>query len=186
MQSFAGVRPVPLLMTTAFTSLGFLPAVVVHSLMRTGDGWRRRPPSLAMTIVAYGLSATAEALHFQQAIVRWDAPSQWVLRVLTIGFASLTLALLFILGRQIGRRAAVWALALAVFAASALHLSHHEGSDYSWWVEIIGHHASPPSVALMVARRIDAACVIHERCLRDLHEQEIRTTLRKRGHIRHS
>jgi LytS/YehU family sensor histidine kinase len=30
------------------------------------------------------------------------------------------------------------------------------------------------SVALMVARRIDAARVTHERCLRDLHEQEIR------------
>jgi LytS/YehU family sensor histidine kinase len=30
------------------------------------------------------------------------------------------------------------------------------------------------SVALMVARRIDAVRVIHERCLRDLHEQEMR------------
>jgi hypothetical protein len=30
------------------------------------------------------------------------------------------------------------------------------------------------SVALMVARRIDAARVIHERCLRDLQEQEMR------------
>ena len=43
MQGFANVRPFPLLMAAAFTSLGFLPAVVVHSLMRTGDGWRRRP-----------------------------------------------------------------------------------------------------------------------------------------------
>src|SRR6266545_3006205 len=30
------------------------------------------------------------------------------------------------------------------------------------------------SVALMVARRIDAVRVVHERCLRDLHEQEMR------------
>src|SRR5262245_838356 len=63
-QSFANVRPFPLLMATAFTSLGFLPAVVVHSLMRTGDGWRRRPLALAITIVAYGLCAIAGALHF--------------------------------------------------------------------------------------------------------------------------
>jgi hypothetical protein len=63
MQGFASVSPYPLLMATAFTSLGSLPAVVVHSLMRTGDGWRRRPPALAMTVVAYGLSATAGALR---------------------------------------------------------------------------------------------------------------------------
>jgi two-component system LytT family sensor kinase len=150
MQSFAGVRPFPLLMATAFTSLGFLPAVVVHSLMRTGNGWRRRPPALAMTIVAYGLSATAGALHFQQAIVIGDSPSQWALRVLTIGFASLTLALLFIVGLQSGGRRAVWVPALAVFAVSALHLSHHEGSDYSWWVEVIGHHASLPLVVAIL------------------------------------
>src|SRR5215813_2008292 len=64
MRSFANARPFPLLMAAAFTALGFLPAVVVHSLLRTGDGWRRRPSALAMTMVAYGLSATAGALHF--------------------------------------------------------------------------------------------------------------------------
>ena len=150
MQSFANVRPFPLLMAAAFTALGFLPAVVVHSLLRTGDGWRRRPPALAMTIVAYGLSATAGALHFQQAIVREAAPSQWALRVLTIGFAALTIALLLIVRRQSGGQRAVWAPALAVFAVSALHLSHHEGRDYSWWVEVIGHHASLPlAVAIL-------------------------------------
>jgi two-component system LytT family sensor kinase len=150
MRSFANVRPFPLLMAAAFTALGFLPAVVVHSLLRTGAGWRRRPAALAMTIVAYGLSAMAGTLHFQQAIVRGAAPSQWALRVLTIGFAALTVALLFIVRRQSGGRRAVWVAALAVFAVSALHLSHHEGRDYSWWVEVIGHHASLPlAVAIL-------------------------------------
>jgi len=144
MRSFANVRPFPSLMAAAFTALGFLPAVVVHSLLRTGAGWRRRPAALAMTVVAYGLSATAGALHFQQAIVSGAAPSQWALRVLTIGFAALTVALLLIVRRQSGWRRAVWVSALALFAVSASHLSHHEGSDYSWWVEVIGHHASLP------------------------------------------
>jgi two-component system LytT family sensor kinase len=150
MRSFANARPFPLLMAAAFTALGFLPAVVVHSLLRTGDGWKRRPAALAMTVVAYGLSATAGALHFQQAIVRGAAPSQWALRVLTVGFTALTVALLFTVRRQSGWRRAVWVSAMALFAVSASHLSHHEGRDYSWWVEVIGHHASLPlAVAIL-------------------------------------
>jgi two-component system, LytTR family, sensor kinase len=150
MQSFANARPFPLLMAAAFTALGFLPAVVVHSLLRTGDEWRRRPAALSMTIMAHGLSATAGALHIQQAIVWWIAPSQWALRILTIGFAALTVALLFIVRRQGGWQRAVWVAALAVFAVSALHLSHHEGREYSWWVEVIGHHASLPLVVAIL------------------------------------
>jgi two-component system LytT family sensor kinase len=149
-RNFANVRPFPLLMATAFTSLGFLPAVVVHSLMRTGDGWRRRPLALAITVVAYGLCVTAGALHFQQAIVRGTAPSQWALRVLTVGFAALIVALLFIVRRQNGWQRAVWVSALALFAVSALHLSHHEGRDYSWPLELIGHHASLPLAAAIL------------------------------------
>src|SRR5262245_6475376 len=133
MRGFANVSPFLSLMAAAFTALGFLPAVVVHSLLRTGAGWRGRPAALATTIVAYGLSGMAGTLHFQHAIVRGAAPSQWALRVLTIGFATLTVALLFIVRRQSGGRRAVWVAALAVFAVSALHLSHHEGRDYSWW-----------------------------------------------------
>jgi two-component system LytT family sensor kinase len=149
-RNFANVRPFPLLMAIAFTSLGFLPAVVVHSLMRTGDGWRRRPPALAITVVAYGLCVTAGALHFQQAIVKGTAPSQWALRVLTVGFAALIVALLFIVRRQNGWQRAVWVSALALFAVSALHLSHHEGRDYSWPLELIGHHASLPLAAAIL------------------------------------
>jgi signal transduction histidine kinase len=144
MRSFVNLHPFPSLLAAAFTALGFLPAVVVHSLLRTVDGWKRRPAALAMTVAAYGLSATAGALHFQQAIVRGAAPSQWALRVLTVGFATLTVALLFTVRRQSGWRRAAWVSALALFAVSASHLSHHEGRDYSWWVEVIGHHASLP------------------------------------------
>jgi hypothetical protein len=52
-RSFANVRPFPSLMAAAFTALGFLPAVVVHSLLRTSDGWRRRPAALAMESIRF-------------------------------------------------------------------------------------------------------------------------------------
>ena len=41
-------------------------------------------------------------------------------------------------------------VALAVFAVSALHLSHHEGQDYPWWIELAGHHASLPLVVVIL------------------------------------
>jgi two-component system, LytTR family, sensor kinase len=105
-----------------------------------------------MTVAAYALSAIAGALHFQHAITHRFAPSHWALHVLTVGFIGLLGALLVYTRRQPATMAgtrwkgAGWALALAVFAVSALHLSHHEGQDYSWWIELIGHHASLPLV----------------------------------------
>jgi signal transduction histidine kinase len=150
MRSFANVRPFPALLAVAFTALGFLPAVVVHSLLRTSDGWRRRPTALAMTVAAYGLSATAGTLHFHQAVTLGSAPSHWALSILTVGFAALTVALLLTVRRQSGWRRAVWVSALALFAVSASHLSHHEGREYSWWVEVIGHHASLPLAAAIL------------------------------------
>lgn len=140
----------PLTNAAAFTALGFLPAVVVHALLRTRDGLQARRAAFAMTITAYALSAVAGVLHFHHAVNSRFAPSHWALHVLTAGFAGLLGALLIYTRRQPEAVAATrgkeagWALALAVFAISALHLSHHEGQDYSWWIELIGHQASLP------------------------------------------
>ncbi len=41
-------------------------------------------------------------------------------------------------------------MALAVFAVSALHLSHHDGDNYPWWIELVGHHASLPLAAAIL------------------------------------
>jgi signal transduction histidine kinase len=109
-----------------------------------------RPVALWMTLIAYALSGTAGALHFQQAIVQRFAPSHWALHTLTVGFLGLIVALLVYTRRrapevkELRWKGTGWALALAVFAVSALHLSHHEGREYSWWIELIGHHASLP------------------------------------------
>ncbi len=154
LQNFGNGQSSTLLMATAFTALGFLPAVVVHSLLRrgmqAGETYNHRRAALVMTITAYGLSAVASVLHFEQAL-RWQiAPSHWALHILTFGFAGLTLALLLVVRRQSGWQRAVWVAALALFAVSALHLSHHDGVNYSWWIEVIGHHASLPLVLVIL------------------------------------
>jgi signal transduction histidine kinase len=141
----------PLLVAAAFTALGFLPAVVVHSVLRTGDAWGRRPVVPGMIVTAHGLSTLASGLHFYQALTARTAPSHWALHLLTGGFAALTVALLFVTrGQGKARWPAGGIVALAVFAVSAAHLSHHEGAEYSWWVELLGHHASLPLVAVIL------------------------------------
>jgi signal transduction histidine kinase len=156
LQSFEFGRSWPiwsLINAAAFTALGFLPAVVVNSVLRTGEGLRRRPMALWMTAIAYALSAGAGVLHFHHAAVFRFAPSYRALQTLTIGFVGLIVALLIYTRRRpegygqsdqsLWTRAG-WVVALSVFAVSALHLSHHEGREFSWWVELIGHHASLP------------------------------------------
>lgn len=141
----------PLLVAAAFTALGFLPAVVVHSVLRTGETWSRRPLVLSMIVAAHGLSTLASLLHFHQALTARAAPSHWALHLLTGGFAALIVALLVVTrGQGKARWPAGGIAALAVFAVSAAHLSHHEGAEYSWWVELLGHHASLPLVAVIL------------------------------------
>jgi len=146
--NFGGWRSSAFLGAAAFTALGFLPAVVVHSVLRSGDAWRR-PMTVGMLIAAYSVSATASALHFYQAFKHQPAPSHWALHILTAGFSALIIALLAVTRGRPGWGGAGWVVALAVFAVSALHLSHHEGRDYPWWIELAGHHASLP-LALVI------------------------------------
>src|SRR5215510_7345594 len=148
LHNFGGWRSSALVGAAAFTALGFLPAVVVHSVLRSGDTWRR-PMAMGMLIAAYGFSAAASALHFYRALMRQSTPSHWALHILTAGFSALIIALLAATRGRPGWGGAGWVVALAVFAVSAVHLSHHEGREYPWWVELAGHHASLP-LALVI------------------------------------
>lgn len=146
-----------LLVAGAFTALGFLPAVVVHSVLRTSTNWRDQRLALGVIITAHGLSTLASGLHFYEALAHHAAPSHWALHLLTFGFLALIGALLLAARfrppqneTQTPRWPAGGMVALAVFAVSAAHLSHHEGADYSWWAELIGHHASLPLVAVVL------------------------------------
>jgi two-component system LytT family sensor kinase len=140
------VESFPLLVAVAFSALGFLPAVVVHSVLRSGGPILKRRAAAFIAISAYALSGATSLLQFYAAI-RWRvAPSQSALLALTMGFVALILLLLVTTRSEAGWRRAVWVVALSLFAVSALHLSHHVGEDYPWWIELIGHHASLPLV----------------------------------------
>ncbi len=147
--NFGGWRSSALFGAAAFTALGFMPAVVVHSVLRSSDAWRR-PVTMGILIAAYSFSAAASALHFHLAFREQSAPSHWALHILTAGFSALIIAMLAIARGRPGWGGAGWVVALAVFAVSALHLSHHEGQEYQWWIELAGHHASLPLAVVIL------------------------------------
>ncbi len=140
-----GVAPLPpLAQAVAFTSLGFLPAVVVHSVLRAGLSRLTSPATLLQVIAAYALSTSAAFIQFGSALQGRHVPATGGLQLLTIGFGLLIVPLAMLTRRQPGARRALWMTALAVFAVSALHLSQQERLQVSWPIELIGHHASLP------------------------------------------
>lgn len=126
----------------AFAALGLLPALVVHSVLRSATN--SAEPTHWLTRLAYGLSATAGLLHLWSAVRAEAVPSHIALHLLTVGFAALIVALLLLMRKQSLWRQAGWLIALAIFTVSAQHLSHHEGENYPWWLELVGHHSSLP------------------------------------------
>ncbi len=135
---------------SAFTALGFLPAVVVHSVLGAGGGLARSHIARLIIAAAYALSTVASLLHFYAASVNGETPSTAGLHALTFGFSVLTVALLLYARRSPIWRRALWAVALAVFAVSAFHLSQHVSGDDPWFIELIGHHSSLPLVWAML------------------------------------
>lgn len=136
-----------LIEAVSLSALGFLPAVVVHSVMTPNalrDG--RMTRGRWLTAAAYALSCVAAVMHLGRLIVAGNSLSRIALYISTIGFAVLMLCLFRVTRGEQGAQRAVWATALAVFAVSALHLSigADEGNHERWYIELIGHHASLP------------------------------------------
>jgi two-component system, LytTR family, sensor kinase len=131
----------------AYTALGFLPAVVVHSAIRPTDrvGYRW------LLVIAYAGSTVAGALHFVDA-VRGEMPSANGLLLLTVIYAGLLGVLAVTERGRAGFQRTLTAVALAAFAVSALHLSRHTGGTDQdpWLIELIGHHASLPLVLALL------------------------------------
>src|SRR5882672_9396122 len=61
------VQQSPLLMSVAFSALGFLPAVVVHSVLRS-RGKLERPVDRGILYFAYALSFSSSMLHITAAL----------------------------------------------------------------------------------------------------------------------
>jgi hypothetical protein len=143
LRDFAGEEPSPWLLATAYSALGFLPAVVVHSVLRTEE--RRRSRALtAVVSVAYAVSGIACVLMFDSGRGH-RVPSSAALQMLTWSYAALAVPVLLLTRRRRDWARGGSVVALALFAVSALHLSHHDGSG-SLAVELIGHHASIPLI----------------------------------------
>jgi two-component system LytT family sensor kinase len=135
---FAGRDPHPLMIALAYSALGFLPAVVVHSVLR----------GISATFIrlTYAISTIAAALMVAAAVRGEVVPSIAALQTLTWAYVALTIPVVA-LTRKRADPARQWSIvALAVFAVSALHLSHGEGAVEPWFVELLGHHASVPLI----------------------------------------
>lgn len=130
----------------AYIALGFLPAVVVDSATRT-PARASGPRPLAM--VTYALSAIGGLLQ-AIAVIRRDALSSNGLLFLTIGYGLVIVFFAVSAWRRHGSFKMLTPVALAAFAVSALHLSHHSSATDSWPVELIGHHASLPLVLVIL------------------------------------
>ena len=138
--------PFTFLIAAGFSALGFLPAVVVHSVLRDERdsarvrGWARQ----IVAATAYAVSTIAAALHALAAWTGAPLPSPFGMRLLTYAFIALVVPLAAVTRRQPGVRRTLWAAALSIFAVSALHLSQLHQGDASWPIELLGHHASLP------------------------------------------
>jgi two-component system LytT family sensor kinase len=136
--------PFPYLAAAGFGALGFLPAVVVHSVLRGDRHGVRGTVKRSLAMVAYAVSGIAAVLHLHAAFTDGAVPSALGMRLLTYTFVALVLPLAAVTRGQPGSRRALWAAALATFAVSALHLSQLHPGDAAWPVELVGHHASLP------------------------------------------
>ncbi|MDQ1550853.1 MAG: two-component system, LytTR family, sensor kinase, partial [Actinomycetota bacterium] len=136
--------PFPVLAAVGFSALGFLPAVVVHSVLRGDrDGVRGRW-NRVIAAAAYSVAIIAALLHIRAAWAGGAVPAAAGMRLLTYTFIALVFPLAAVTRGQPGSRRTMWAAALAIFAVSALHLSQLHRGEASWPVELVGHHASLP------------------------------------------
>jgi two-component system LytT family sensor kinase len=136
--------PFPALAAVGFSALGFLPAVVVHSVLRGDRGEVGGRWKVSIVAVAYAVAALAALLHFRAASMGGAVPAAAGMRLLVYTFLALVLPLGAVTRGQPGSRRAMGAAALAIFAVSALHLSQLHKGEASWPVELLGHHASLP------------------------------------------
>jgi two-component system LytT family sensor kinase len=136
--------PFPLLITIGFSALGFLPAVVVQSVLRGERDVVRGGPKRIIAFAAYAVSTIASVLHAQAVWTGGPLPSSVGMQLLTYAFIALVVPLAMVTRGQPGSRRALWAAALSIFAVSALHLSQLHQGDASWPVELLGHHAALP------------------------------------------
>lgn len=146
LKDFTNHVPSAFLVALVFTALGFLPAVVVHASLLSRSQSGKREGALFFVVCAYAISLIASLFHLYSAVAFNRMPSLAALYLLTVGFIALIIPLFIYTRHENGWSRVPWAAALAVFAVSALHLIHHDGSRDAWFTELMGHHSSIPLV----------------------------------------
>jgi two-component system LytT family sensor kinase len=132
------------LAAASFSALGFLPAVVVHSVSRIPGARKWGPLATSVVVVGYLSAASSAVMQFASAAAGQLLPSSTGLLLITGGVAMSVIPLIALTQRQGSPARGLWLVALAVFAVSALHLGQFHGAQESWTVELLGHHASIP------------------------------------------
>jgi signal transduction histidine kinase len=134
----------PWIAAFSFAALGFLPAVVIHSVARTARDDSATHLASWVTRLAYASAALAGCLQMLSAESLNVVPDPRALVLLTGSLALLAPVLVMATRKQGNVRRAAWMTALAVFAVSALHVGNFHGPRESWAIELLGHHASIP------------------------------------------
>ncbi len=133
------VEPGPWTDAAAYAALGFLPAVVVHSVLRPQLA-RRQRGAVLLTALVYSMSGIAAASHVVNVVAQGFAPSPTAEHLLGPAFGLVIIPLaVFTRGQRVWRRA-LWVVALSVVAVAGSSLAYH--SNGTWWFEILGHQAS--------------------------------------------
>lgn len=95
----------------AFTTLGALPAFIVHSLFQGGERVAGRAVRLGITWLAYALPLGAGVLNGRATVLGEPVPATSAVWLLTIGFTALTAVVLLLTRRgPVGRRG-IWVAA---------------------------------------------------------------------------
>jgi hypothetical protein len=101
-RDFAGVDPPSFLIATAYSALGFLPAVVVHSVLRSQSEARYRRAAAVLIWASYAVSTVAETLMFWAAFHGGVLPSTLALQMLTWFYLGLTVPIFLLTRRTTG------------------------------------------------------------------------------------
>ncbi len=126
------------LSAVSFPALGFLAAVVVHSVARDLGGGRY------VVGLAYAMAGLAAVLHGATMVTGSTTTSTLAFQLLTACFTLLIVPLGLLTRAQAHARRALWVLALVLFAVSATHLGSFHTQQDSWWMQLLGHHAAIP------------------------------------------
>ncbi len=120
----------------AYSALGLLPAVVVHSILKD----ERRLTARAIVLAAYGASALAALGHFLNLARTGYAPLPQAIHALGALYGLFILPLTVLTGGQPTWRRTLSMSALAVFALTGTEIAYH--SEGSVLLDLVGHHAS--------------------------------------------